>query len=197
VSLKQVARVLVGRGVSGLPVIDSAGGVLGVISEADLLVKERGARESFGGPLAWLFDDSIGDELRKLEARVAGEAMTSPAITIEADRPVAVAAALMLERGVNRLPVTRDGRLVGIVTRHDLVCAFARADSDVAREIREDVVRRALLLDPTEVEVEVADGDVTLRGRLERRIDADVLPKLVARVPGVVSVQSELSWEDD
>jgi CBS domain-containing protein len=196
-SLKDVAHILVERRISGLPVVNANGGVLGVISEADLLVKERGARESFGGPLAWLFEDVALDDRRKLEARVAGEAMTSPAITIEATRPVSAAAALMLEHGINRLPVTQSGLLVGIVTRADLVRGFARADADVAQEIREDVVERSMWLDATSLEIKVDDGEVTLRGRLDQRHNADLLPKLAARVPGVVSVRSELTWAED
>jgi CBS domain-containing protein len=196
-SLKEVAHILVERRISGVPVVDSAGAVLGVISEADLLVKERGVRESFGGPLAWLFEDVALDERRKLEARVAGEAMTFPAITIESKRPLAAAAALMLEHGINRLPVTEAGQLIGIVTRADLVRAFARSDADVAHEIRKDVVERSMWLDATSLEIKVDDGEVTLRGRLAQRHTADLLPKLAARVPGVVSVRSELTWEED
>ncbi len=196
-SLKEVAQTLVQHRISGVPVVDAAGGVLGVVSEADLLVKERGPRETFGGPLGWLFENAAIDDLRKLEARVAGEAMTSPPVTIEWNRPLATAAERMLEHGVNRLPVTRDGRLVGIVTRADLVRAFARADADVATEIREDVVKGTMWLDAHDVQVEVEDGEVTLRGRLGQRSDADLLPRLAARVPGVVTVRSQLTWVEE
>jgi CBS domain-containing protein len=195
-SLKEVARLLVEHRISGVPVVDAEGAVLGVVSEADLLVKERGFRAELGGPLAWLFRGEALDEAAKLEARVAGEAMSAPAITITAHRPVAAAAAMMLEHGVNRLPVVVQGELVGIVTRADLVRAFIRVDSDVARDIREEVVMRSMWLDPSVLEINVDAGEVVLRGRLDHRRDAELLPRLTARVPGVVTVRSELTWNE-
>jgi len=197
VSLKEAARLMVERRISGLPVVDDSGGVLGVISEGDLLVKERGATHDAHRPLAWLVG-ARENGWSKLEARVVGEAMTTPAATIGPERPVAAAAGLMLGREVNRLPVVdRDGKLVGIVTRADLVRAFARSDADVAREIRDEVVRRQMWLDADAVTVEVAAGQVVLRGCVDRRDDAEVLPKLAANVPGVVGVCSELTWRED
>jgi CBS domain-containing protein len=133
-SLREAARVLVTRRVSGLPVVDSVGRVLGVLSEADVLVKDGAGRRG-RGPLAWLVDPlDVADRLR-LDARFVGEAMTAPPITIESNRSVAAAAALMIDRGVNRLPVVDDGELVGIVTRADLIRAFARTDGEISREI--------------------------------------------------------------
>ena len=98
----------------------------------------------------------------KLDARLVGEAMTTPAVTIESHRPVSVAARRMLERGVNRLPVVEEGKLVGIVTRADLVRAFVRSDAEIASEIRDDVVVRDLRLGGAKLHVEVEDGQVTL-----------------------------------
>jgi CBS domain-containing protein len=125
-SLKEAARLLVDRRVSGLPVVDSAGRLLGVLSEADLLVRDGAPRGA--GPLAWLLDPvGISDRIG-LAAHVVGEAMTLPPITIEANRPAASAAELMIEHGVNRLPVVEGAKLVGIVTRGDILRAFARSE---------------------------------------------------------------------
>jgi osmotically-inducible protein OsmY len=101
----------------------------------------------------------------------------------------------MLEQGVNRLPVVTDGRLVGIVTRADLVRAFVRSDSELEREIRIEVLQRALWIPDGMVEVSVVEGAVTLSGVVETETDADVLVRLVQRVPGVVSVASEVGWQ--
>ena len=90
-----------------------------------------------------------------------------------------------------------DGKLVGIVTRADLVRAFVRSDAEIAQEIRDDVVVREVWLDKHSVQVEVEDGEVTLAGTLDNRADAEVLEALVRRVPGVVGVDSKLTWRDD
>ena len=105
---------------------------------------------------------------------------------------------MMIENGVKRLPVVDDGgRLIGIVTRADLVRAFVRSDEDVAREIKEDVIQRTLWIGPGDVEVEVQDGEVRLSGEVEARTDAELIPELVQRVPGVIAVLSKLRWRDE
>ena len=194
-SLRDVARLLVEDKISGMPVVED-GRVVGVISEADILAKERGKPPERGRLLDFLFGDRASAEL-KLEATTAGDAMTAPAVTIGPHSPVAVAAAKMIDEGVNRLPVVdRDGRLVGIVTRADLVRAFVRTDAELAEEIRSDVLLRALWLTPESVEVGVVEGVVTLTGSVGDRAMAEMLPAFVQRVPGVVSVLSEVTWED-
>jgi CBS domain-containing protein len=194
--LKDVGAILAEHGISGLPVCDGEGRVLGVVSEGDILFKEQGPRERRGA-LAWLVDGSRYQDTAKTSARTAGEAMTSPALTITPERPAAAAARIMLDHGVKRLPVVRDGVLVGIVTRADLVRAFTRTDETILAEIREDVLRRALWLEPDSVEVTVEYGEVDLAGEIEAKSDAEVLKKLVQRIPGVVAVHSNVLYRVD
>jgi CBS domain-containing protein len=194
-SLKDVAEVLSGNRVSGLPVVDADGRVLGVVSEADILRKEQGRGGRRGGVLGWLLDHDEPDP--RLEARTAGEAMTSPALTIEPGRPAAEAARLMVEKQINRLPVVAEGRLVGIVTRADLVRAFHRPDEEVEREIRDDVLLSTLWIDPSRVSISVSNGEVSLSGKVETRTQAELVEAYVRRVPGVVDVHSELTWTVD
>ncbi len=196
-SLKDVAAVLVEHAISGMPVCDGDGRVLGIVSEADILYKERGSRPRRGGPLAWLVDGAGYAEVVKSAARTAGEAMTRPAVTIDPDRPVSEAARLMLERRVNRLPVVKADQLLGIVTRADLVRAFTRTDAEIEHEIREEVLDRVLQLPPGAVSVVVTEGQVRLGGLVERGSDAEILPGFVARVPGVVAVDSDVKWRLD
>jgi osmotically-inducible protein OsmY len=100
----------------------------------------------------------------------------------------------MLEERVNRLPVVdADGRLLGLVSRGDLVRAFARSDEEIQREIEEDVLRRVMWLDPSDVRVTVSDGVVTLNGQVATGADVDLLPRFTRRVPGVVDVESSLT----
>jgi CBS-domain-containing membrane protein len=110
---------------------------------------------------------------------------------------VSEAARLMVTRRVNRLPVVKDGKLVGIVTRADLVRAFTRGDDEIEQEIRDDVLERTMWLDPSRVDVVVEKGVVTLDGRLQTRSDVDLLRGLVARLPGVSSVESTVRWDLD
>ena len=190
--LKEVARVLVNRHFSGVPVVDDDGKVLGVVSEGDILVKERapgGASSIFGRAL------ELETWADKHEARDAGGAMTAPAVTIGPARSVSEAAGLMLDRAVNRLPVVdADGKLVGIVTRADLVRAFVRDDSEIAREIRDDVLLRTLWEAPDSFRVRVRGGEVMLAGKVNDAHAAGTLVRFVERVPGVVSVRSRISW---
>lgn len=194
--LKEVARILIEHRISGLPVVDAEGRVLGVVSEGDLIVKERETeRPRLLGAL--LGGRHLRVELAKVEARTAGDAMTSPPITIEPGAPVRAAAALMIERQVNRLPVVEDGRLVGIVTRADVVRTFVRSDAELEREVVEGVILRAMWLDPRLLEVRVEDGVVRVTGRVDRRSDARILEELIRRVEGVVDVEVAVEWNVD
>jgi CBS domain-containing protein len=194
--LKDAARLLAVNHFSGVPVVDDDGVVVGVLSEADILVKEGGPRDTRHGVLHWLLEPEQPGFEEKLEAQTAGEAMSSPPVTIAPGRPLREAANTMLDEGVNRLPVVDDdGRLVGLVTRGDLVRAFVRSDDAIRHEIETDVVRRILWVeDPAAIGVTVKGGVVTLEGEVATESDAELLPRFVERVPGVVAVESRLRY---
>ena len=120
--LKDVARLLIDNGVSGVPVLDDDGTVAGVVSEADFLVKEQGAGQIRHRRLARLIGESseAQHQLDVVMARTAGEAMSTPAVTIEASRPIREAAAVMTGQRVNRLPVITE--LYGIRSGIRLGC---------------------------------------------------------------------------
>jgi CBS domain-containing protein len=197
--LKDVARLLVEYGISGVPVVSPDGRVLGVVSEADFLVKEQGGETARHRPLASLFGDSAATlaRLEKVAAATAGDAMTAPPITIEADRSIHEAADLMTRHAVNRLPVTDHRGLVGIVTRADLVRAYLRPDDELERAIRDEVLLRTLWLDPSTFAVAVTQGVARISGRVERRSTAAAIERMAAMVPGVVGVAAEIEWEVD
>jgi CBS domain-containing protein len=193
--LRDVAAVLIDNGISGLPVCGVQRELLGIVSEADILAKEGGPREE-SRLLRRIRATSAS--ARKARALKVKDAMTAPVVTISPYASVAEAARRMSDLGIKRLPVVKDGELVGIVSRTDLVRAFVRSDAEIAQEIKEDILRRTLWLEvPEAVQVHVERGAVRLSGQVETATDAVLLQRLVARVPGVVAVDGELGWRFD
>ena len=193
-SVKEAAKLLGRCSISGVPVVDDAGEVIVVFSEADVLVRETGGRRH-SGLLGWMFEPDFEVE-SKIRSQTVEGAMTTPALTIAPGRPVHEAASRMVEQSVNRLPVVEGGKLVGIVTRADLVKAFTRTDEEIGEEIRSEILLRSLWLDPGAVTVTVEDGVVRVSGEVETQADAEILPVLVERIPGVVSVETDLRSRD-
>jgi predicted transcriptional regulator len=121
--------------------------------------------------------------------------MTGPAITDRPGDAVAKAATLVVENGVERLPVIDEtGAVVGIAVRADVMDASVQPDSQIAREIREDVIQQQMWASPGGLTGNMQDGVVTLAGEVENETLASVLPRMVARVLGVVDVLSRLAW---
>lgn len=196
--LRDLARLLSEERISGVPVVDADGRCLGVVSEADVLVKQLSRPLSRRLPLEWLLGESHDpDELRRRAATTAAEAMTSPAVTIDHDRPLREAAALMVDRGINRLPVVADGRLVGMLSRADMVRAYLRLDDEIEHAVREEVLRQTMWLEPGSFDIDVREGIVRISGKVDRRSTARIIEKLIGLVDGVSAVEASLKWEFD
>lgn len=191
--LKVVATRMLEYGISGMPVVEGEDQVLGVVSETDILFKERTAPDR-AGLVDWLVHYGEDPPLAKLDARTAGDAMTTPAVTVPSGRSVEDAATLMLDLRIDRLPVVDSGQLVGIVTRTDLVRAFTRSDDVIADEIREQGLLRRFWVGPSSVVLDVEQGNVVLEGRVDTQDLAEAIVDYVGRIPGVVSVESKLTW---
>ncbi|ACZ87658.1 CBS domain-containing protein [Streptosporangium roseum] len=202
---KDVAEVLIAHGVSALPVVDGEGHVIGVVSEADLLRKEefreRYYREGYRPPLRARLRHRLsqeGTDGGKAHGDTAAQLMTAPAVTIGPRASIVTAVRLMEEHGVKRLPVVDDaGLLEGIVSRRDLLKVFVRRDADIADEVREEILRRTLWPQPNDATATVAQGIVTLTGRMHRRSDAQFAARMAGRVNGVVDVIDNLQWDQD
>ena len=174
---------------SACPVITDAGKVVGVVSEADLLYKVADPSPPSGLiRLRWKLREES-----KVNAITAGQLMTSPAVSIQPTAPVAIAARVMQERRVRRLPVVaRDGLLIGIVSRTDLLSVYERPDGDIRDEILREIIAREFRLDPAEFEVTASSGVVTLAGRLARLDTAVALLSRVRHAEGVVAIRDRL-----
>ncbi|KOY53713.1 CBS domain-containing protein [Streptomyces sp. XY332] len=155
--------------ISALPVLSEEGRVAGVVSEADLLLKAQGADES--------------------RAVTAGQLMTVPAVTVTKDATIPGAARLMARGHLKRLPVVdSDGRLVGVVSRGDLLKIYLRPDADIAEELRRLIMAELIPAGSAMVQVHVADGIVHLDGSIPDPALKDVLVRVARTVPGVVDV---------
>jgi CBS domain-containing protein len=186
---KQIVSVLRRFRVSACPVINDAGHVVGVVSEADLLYKEANGKVPAGLiRRRW----RLGEE-SKANAVTAGRLMTAPAVTIHPDASVTVAARMMQDRWIKRLPVVGDdGLLIGIVTRSDVLSVYERPDEDILAEILTDVIVGEFGLDASAFEVTVTSGIVTICGLTEQPGTALALAARLRRVEGVVAVRDRL-----
>lgn len=162
--------------ISALPVVSDEGRVVGVVSEADLLLKAQGADES--------------------RAVTAGQLMTVPAVTVPRNAGIAGAARLMARGHLKRLPVVDDdGRLVGVVSRGDLLKIYLRPDEDIAQELRDLIMTQLLPVGSASVYVQVSDGMVGLSGTVPDPSLGDVLVRVARTVPGVVDVSARFESE--
>jgi CBS domain-containing protein len=182
--LKEVARLLSEHGIGGLPVVGADGAVLGVVSESDFLLKERGQEHARRCRLARLLGQPSPDA-PVMAARTAGELMSAPAVTIDQAASVRDAAILMSDRRINRLPVTAAGHLVGIITRGDIVRLYAEPDRVLAERLQE-----ALRAVTGVVLEDVTDGIVTLSGEVVSDELAEAVIELAAGIEGVVAVNA-------
>ena len=191
-SFKELAARLREYRVSGFPVLEYDGTVVGVVSEADMLAKEA---LDVGHPGARRIVDGIVHRraFGKAAGVTADDLMTGPAVTIGADDTVEHAARLMYTRGLKRLPVVdAEGQLAGVVSRTDVLAVFDRPDEEIRLEVIGQVIPR--LSEPTWYSVRVKDGIVTLEGTPETiSVGHQVLDR-VRHVQGVVAVRDRLVY---
>jgi CBS domain-containing protein len=193
---KEIAARLAQHRISAVPVVDAGRRVLGIITEADLLLKQEHPDPKADISLIWT--RRRRRERAKAAAAVAGKLMTAPAATVAPTATVTEAARRMHTAGVKRLPVVDEtGRLVGIVSRADLLKVFTRPDEAIRSQIISEVIVGELMMDPSRFFIEVDDGVVLLQGKVERSSLIPYLVRAVRHVEGVVRVEDQLSFDVD
>ncbi|MFK0156117.1 CBS domain-containing protein [Streptomyces sp. NPDC090493] len=198
---KEVARLLGEHHISGMPVVDGADRVVGVVSETDLMFRQAETSDPWLPAKRFrLADLTPGGRRRaaKAKALAANRLMSVEPVTVHADDTVAAAARTMTEHHVERLPVVdEEDRLVGIVTRGDLLKVYLRPDAEIRDEVVEEVLVRGLWVPRGSVHVSVTEGVVTLSGPMERRSDTEIAVSMTGRVDGVVAVVDKLTYRLD
>jgi len=180
--IKDAARLMFRHRVSGLPVCDDESCLVGIITEADFLRLEV-AKE-------------VADDVQPVET--VGQVMSRGVVTIGPHEPIAEAAKIMVVQNVKRLPVVDEGsKMLGILSRLDVVAAFTRPDEVIEDEIREDVLRRVLFIDPDDIEVRVDNGIACFSGEIGTRNESRLLGELVRRLDGIMRVENKLTWRLD
>ncbi|NND01613.1 MAG: CBS domain-containing protein [Acidimicrobiia bacterium] len=178
-SITDAARLMFRNRISGLPVCDADSCLIGMITEADFLRLE--------------VDRHADGEMSTVET--VGEVMTQNVMTIDPAAELSDVAAVMVKEDINRLPVVdADSRMLGIISRLDVVAAFTRPDDVIEDEIREDVLRRLMRVDLDSIDVKVDAGIVTFNGTIDTRAEAALLEELVRRLDGVLRVENRLIW---
>ena len=194
-TFKELVGLMNTHRVSGLPVVDLVGRPVGVVSEADMLVKQEHLRARDSKP--W-FGRVRRARWRRATGREAADLMTAPAVTIGVDATVTAAARVLAEKNIRRLCVVDgEGVLVGVVSRRDVIGTFLRDDEVIRADIEEHVFRKGMWLFPGTLTVTVTGGVATLDGSVERRTTAQIAGQLTRAVPGVVDVRNYLTYELD
>lgn len=194
--VKDLAALLTTHRISGIPIVTTEHELVGIITEADFLYKEILPKPTEPRPIVQRLRlpgvAEAAERARKAEGLRAVDIMTSPVITVTEAATVHEIAGLMVQHKVNRLPVLRAGRVIGIVSRADVLKAFRRSDEELADAIREGIIQD-LWVDEARLRIEVKDGIVYLEGRVDRRSEKDLVEKWAAMADGVVGVESRLT----
>jgi CBS domain-containing protein len=194
---KRLVQLIEENKISAVPIVDAQGVPVGIVSESDLLLKER--RRELESESSLLHPRRRRQERAKAEGVVAWEIMTKPPITVRSDTNLAQAARLMQERNVRRLVVVDErDKIVGIVSRSDLLQVFLRTDEELRDDVLSTIVPSMLLSAPDSVQVAVRWNVVTLSGEVDRKSDVEIVARMTRELDGVVDVVNRLaySWDD-
>lgn len=201
-TLAQAVRLMVDKRISGLPVVDEAGRLVGIVTEGDLLRRAETGTEAQAGWLANLFaaGTQAGRYVQAHTQRVA-DLMTPEVVSVGEDAPLNEVVQLIEENRIKRLPVLRDGKLVGIISRADLVRALSEELIQVAQTADDAMIvqrtREELSKQPwahsRAICIACQNGEVVLDGCVFDMRERDAIRVLAEGIPGVKSVDNRLA----
>jgi len=198
-------RLMLDNRISGLPVIDAGGDLVGIVTEGDFLRRsETGTERRRPRWLEFLLGPgTLADDYVRSHARTVRDVMTEAPVTVDENAGVEEAVTAMERHRIKRLPVTRNGQVVGIISRANLVYAVASLARQAPPQAMSDVaIRDALLAQFRElswapaafVDPVVRDGVVELWGTITEESQRQALKVCAENIPGVRSVVSHLTW---
>lgn len=192
--VREIAALMLRLDISGVPVVDDGMHLLGIVTAADLIRKEGSplAQPGTPSPLSPAGLERLVEQPHADNATTARDLMTTDVVTAGEDARMRDLAHLMLTRNINRVPVLRDERLVGIVTRADVLKVFVRGDDALVETVR-DTLANDLQLDPTGIRITCQNGVVTVAGAIDRGADRALAIKWIRSVDGVVGVNAD-AW---
>lgn len=199
-TIDEAAKLMVERRVSGLPVVDATGALLGIVSEGDLIVRQRPAERLTWWRMFFADGEKLAGDYRKRIGTMVRDVMTRAVISVGAGTDVSVAAQLLHERNIRRLPVVTEGKLVGIVSRGDLVkllaaprpMAPARSDNALADDLRRRLKEQPWIIDHGLV-VSAHDGVIELWGLVDREAERAAIETTAWATEGCRGVKSNIA----
>ncbi|MBI2215784.1 MAG: CBS domain-containing protein [Candidatus Rokubacteria bacterium] len=199
-SIEQAARLMVDHGISGLPVVDDTGALVGILTEGDLIVRQKPRTALSWWEIFFTDAERLAREYQKAMGTTVAEVMTRSVVCVRPDTPLEAAAALIHEHNIRRVPVVSGGALVGIVSRADLIKALARgepertvarSDAQLVREMQTRMKAEAWLSNRN-ILIEASDGILSLWGVVETESEKSALETMARAIPGSRGVDSHL-----
>jgi CBS domain-containing protein len=203
--IHEAARRLVDHGISGMPVVDESGALVGILSEGDLIIRQKPRDRMPWWRFFFANGEALAREYQKAAGTTVGEVMTRQVISVSPDLPIDAAAAIIDEHRIRRVPVVSDGQLVGLVSRGDLVKALSKAPSPVAlppsdarlvAEMKAALAREAWVSNRGIV-VQAKQGVIALWGLVRSDAERAALETMARAVPGCAGVDSHLVVQSD
>jgi CBS domain-containing protein len=203
--IEGVARTMIQHGISGVPVVNADGSVVGIVTEGDLLRRaEIGTERSHSRWVELLLSGGrLAREYIRSHGRRVRDVMTKEVVTAAPETPLAEVVAFMEARRINRVPILDDGQLVGIISRADLLKALADflpkvravpiSDAEIRRRVLEEIDRQRWT-PQNNIDAKVEDGTVELRGIILSKQEREALRIAAENVPGVKSIRDRLTW---